>query len=213
MKTCPRCRYRSSAQALVCGRCGAPLPESGPRLGQLNDIAALSVPPSPAPLRPVSTTPWWFDQIAPRAQPRSGDRRCRRCGQSSSNRIECIVCGNPFAGEPRWPALLNVNLEVDHPPLEEAQRRLEDVLGRARFHGVKVLRLIHGHGSSGRGGIIRLEIRRQLQRHLDASHIAAWHSGESLSPGTLLWNDLVKRFAELGVSDAENPGITLVEIG
>jgi hypothetical protein len=179
----------------------------------LGDLGTLQSPPPVKVVPPISSSPWWFDQIAPRARHHSGERLCRRCGQGSSNRVECVVCGNPFGAEPRWPTVLSVNLEIDHPPLDEAQQRLEDVLGRARFHEVKLLRLIHGHGSSGRGGIIRFEIRRQLKRHLEANHIAAWHTGESLSPGTLLWRELVKRFADLGISDAENPGITLVEIG
>lgn len=49
-------------------------------------------------------------------------------------------------------------IDIAHPPLSsaEAERLLEDELRRAVLSGnVRVLRVIHGYGSSGRGGTLK----------------------------------------------------------
>ena len=49
------------------------------------------------------------------------------------------------------------------PPLDQALARLATELEAARLQGVRVLTLIHGYGSSGAGGVIRGEVRHQLE--------------------------------------------------
>ena len=68
----------------------------------------------------------------------------------------------------RKPVLIKtVNLEDGMPTVEEARRRLEAELKTARAQKVAALRVIHGYGSSGVGGALRVAIQlllRELQQ-------------------------------------------------
>ncbi len=64
----------------------------------------------------------------------------------------------------RKPALIkSVNIEAGMPTVEEARRRLERELNAARAEKVTALRVIHGYGSSGVGGSLRLAIQLRLR--------------------------------------------------
>ena len=52
----------------------------------------------------------------------------------------------------------------------------------ARAGGVRVVKLIHGYGSSGAGGAIRADVHRQLAEKKAAGSIRAWVRGEDFSP-------------------------------
>lgn len=55
------------------------------------------------------------------------------------------------------------NLELGHPPVAEALCRLESELCAAKSMHAPVLKIIHGYGSSGKGGRIRTACRSYLQ--------------------------------------------------
>jgi hypothetical protein len=64
----------------------------------------------------------------------------------------------------RKPALIKtVNLEDGMPPVEEARLRLDYELNAARAEKVAALRVIHGYGSSGKGGSLRVAIQLRLR--------------------------------------------------
>ena len=64
----------------------------------------------------------------------------------------------------RKPALIKlVNIEEGMPTVEEACLRLERELNAAREQKVTALRVIHGYGSSGVGGTLRVAIQLRLQ--------------------------------------------------
>lgn len=56
-----------------------------------------------------------------------------------------------------------VNLEDGMPTVEEARQRLEAELKTARAQKVTALRVIHGYGSSGVGGALRVGIQLRLR--------------------------------------------------
>ena len=58
--------------------------------------------------------------------------------------------------------MMTINLEDGMPTVEQAQRRLTGELGRARGSGAKAVKLIHGYGSTGVGGKLRIGIRQFL---------------------------------------------------
>ena len=63
----------------------------------------------------------------------------------------------------RKPTLIKtVNLEDGMPTVEEARQRLERELNVARGQEVVALRVIHGYGSSGVGGALRVAIQKRL---------------------------------------------------
>jgi len=99
------------------------------------------------------------------------------------------------------------------PSVEQARARLETELRSARQGGVKVLKLVHGYGSSGVGGDLRIALqatlRRMAQRHEigDCIYGENWRTSDERS-----W-ELLKRMPELkGDSDLGkgNKGMTLV---
>jgi hypothetical protein len=58
--------------------------------------------------------------------------------------------------------LKTVNLKSDMPLAREALLRLERELRLARQENVKAMKLIHGYGSSGEGGEIRVAVQHRL---------------------------------------------------
>lgn len=64
----------------------------------------------------------------------------------------------------RKPAFIkSVNIEDGMPTVEEARQRLERELSAARAGKVIALRVIHGYGSSGVGGALRLAMQLRLR--------------------------------------------------
>ena len=77
--------------------------------------------------------------------------------------------------------LREINLEAGMPPAGAAIRRLTWELNRSRSAGVAVLKLIHGYGSSGAGGKIRVEVRQYLERLCRRGEISGFIPGEQFS--------------------------------
>ena len=97
----------------------------------------------------------------------------------------------------------------------EAVRRLGVELDRAHLAGASFLRIVHGHGSTGRGGVIRRAIRSELARLRGQKRITGFVFGEKLSgdanegrafalrhPEARLWPDW----------NTGNEGVTLVSL-
>ncbi len=148
---------------------------------------------------------------------------------------ECDVCGNeipdhadpcPFCetpqrkkgaaseGTPRhW--IVTVNLEEGMPTVEKALSQLDAALQRARTSGVRLVRVIHGYGSTGVGGRLREAVRIQLSHLSRCKRIRMFIPGEERSPRSAEIRRLMKRYPRLARSertDTKNPGITLVEL-
>lgn len=77
--------------------------------------------------------------------------------------------------------LREVNLELGRPIVDVAIKRLTFELHQSRRMGVKVLKIIHGYGSSGTGGRIRVEARQYLERLKRKGEIRDFISGEKFS--------------------------------
>jgi len=143
---------------------------------------------------------------------------CEICG----NEIEADVKQCPFCGaaaEVSFPrqALPQrfVNLERGMPSVDQALALLARELDQARSERCRVLTLIHGYGSSGRGGVIRQEVRARLQYLKHSAAINDLLPGEDFSTRTGSGRQLLRRFPILRQhSDLNraNPGITLVVI-
>ena len=81
--------------------------------------------------------------------------------------------------------------------------------------GVGVVRVIHGWGSSGRGGRLCDACRAFLERERQAGRVKAVLPGDGYSRMTVAARDLLARCPSLRTSeraDALNPGITFVEL-
>src|SRR5690606_36375658 len=104
---------------------------------------------------------------------RTAMKPCTTCGNDiADDAWRCHWCGSQQTGaapRPRRkrPRIVTVDLEADRPTVAQAMRRMESELMAARTLGARVVRLIHGYGSSGTGGRIRtaaLSLLRRMQR-------------------------------------------------
>ncbi|MPL95165.1 hypothetical protein SDC9_41332 [bioreactor metagenome] len=77
--------------------------------------------------------------------------------------------------------LREINLEEGKPLADAAVRRLTFELHQSRRMGISVLKIIHGYGSSGTGGRIRLEARKYLARLKYTGEIITFIPGEEFS--------------------------------
>jgi hypothetical protein len=106
-----------------------------------------------------------------------------------------------------------VNLEEGFPTRDQAYQKLEAALVRARKDGIAVLKVIHGYGSTGAGGVLRFAIRGYLRQRKDKGEIAAFVNGESWSSFDERSKMLFARVPQL-IVDSDlgrgNKGITLV---
>ena len=105
------------------------------------------------------------------------------------------------------------NLELGRPTVETALHCLSFEVRHARSVGCTVLKLIHGYGSSGTGGKIRVGVRKRL------AEMAAKGQGKAVIPGedfsifdentrrALLVCDELRRDSDL---ERRNQGITVV---
>jgi len=73
------------------------------------------------------------------------------------------------------------NVEADFPTLEEARRMVIEEIKRAKREGVKVLKVIHGYGASGRGGKLCVGLRKSFGLRKKEKVIKDFVAGEDFS--------------------------------
>jgi hypothetical protein len=99
------------------------------------------------------------------------------------------------------------------PSVAEALQRMEREIALARQEKLALLKVIHGYGSSGEGGDIRIAVQRRLRELADAGEIRGCIFGETWSKAdALTWELLqaradVKNDSDLG---RKNKGISIV---
>jgi hypothetical protein len=99
------------------------------------------------------------------------------------------------------------------PLVREALQRLERELALARQEKAKLLKIIHGYGSSGTGGEIRMAVQKRLMEMTQCGQIRAcifgenWSKSDETSWKILQANIALKSDSDLGRG---NRGITIV---
>jgi hypothetical protein len=106
-----------------------------------------------------------------------------------------------------------VNLEEDRPTVDQCLLRLQRALSSARHEHITVLKLIHGYGSSGVGGILRVEVWKALDSYKRQATIRDFIPGEQFRISDECTWATLKRFPHLK-QDRDfgrgNKGITIV---
>lgn len=144
--------------------------------------------------------------------------------------ILCAVCGNPrgllalscrFCESEEVPIIAagqltpyTINIEMNMPTVDEALDRFDDELRRIMGAGFRVIKVIHGHGSSGVGGKIRRAFRDAVEYNRWGHMIQDAYYGEELLPGRDDFQDLQKYhpslIKKLSKDFFGNAGITLL---
>jgi hypothetical protein len=113
------------------------------------------------------------------------------------------------------PKLRELNVKAGMPSVDEARRILLESLQPAQAGSIRLLKVIHGYGSTGVGGKLRGALRRSLALRKKEGAIKGFIKGEEWG----LFNEearaLCDRFPFLRDDpdyNRENPGITIVEL-
>jgi hypothetical protein len=110
-------------------------------------------------------------------------------------------------------AILTFNVEAGLPVLDEARRLVIEEIKRAKRDGAKVLKVIHGYGSSGTGGKLCIGLRKSFGLRKKEGVIKEFIAGEDFS----IFNETVLGLLEAvpqlrGDPDlgAINEGVTII---
>ncbi len=109
--------------------------------------------------------------------------------------------------------LKTVNIELGKPSVHEALVRLASEMAAARHEGHQLLKIIHGYGSSGAGGDIRIAIQGHLQKMDTSGEIRGSIHGEDWSKSNEQTWRLISSHPDLkndGDLGRRNRGITIV---
>ncbi len=74
-----------------------------------------------------------------------------------------------------------IDLEEGRPAADEAVKRLAMEIGQARRQKCTALKVIHGYGSSGKGGRIRTECRKYALAAVERGELRKCLPGETFS--------------------------------
>jgi hypothetical protein len=108
-----------------------------------------------------------------------------------------------------------VNLKERMPLVHQALSQLDCELARAREQGCGLLKVIHGYGSTGAGGEIRVAVQRKLREMSDDGQIRGcifgedWATSDERAWKLLSTHSELKQDRDLGKG---NRGITVVEL-
>jgi hypothetical protein len=146
---------------------------------------------------------------------------CPVCGNPTSDSKSCCeLCGAELGARPtkkkrKKPLVKTVNIKEDMPTAEQARERMRNEIQSAKQGNVRLLKLIHGYGSSGKGGVLQQKLRPTLRKMEKEGLILGVLIGEQFHQDSEGGRFFLKRYPEL-VDDSDykrnNPGITLIAL-
>lgn len=146
---------------------------------------------------------------------------CEVCGNDiPAASSTCRFCGSPQSGHQALAISSKkqfrrkvVNLERGMPAAEDAIRILEAAIAEARVQGISILTVIHGYGSSGKGGKIRRDCRSILDYKCSKGELQDYVPGEEFNRRNGPTKSILRRYPQL-LSDRNldrgNQGISLI---
>ena len=105
------------------------------------------------------------------------------------------------------------NIEADFPGLDDARRLVIAEIRNAKREGVRVLKIIHGYGSSGKGGTLCVGLRKSFRLRKEEGVIKDFIPGEAFSifhEPTLALLEAVPALRGDPDLDAINEGVTIL---
>jgi predicted membrane chloride channel (bestrophin family) len=105
-----------------------------------------------------------------------------------------------------------INIKSDMPDRLEAGRRLSAIISENR-QKEKVIKIVHGYGSTGVGGTIKHAVRRSLRNRKKKGEIKAYIPGEAFQQ-LMGFDEVIATYKHLLKHDSDfnkmNEGITYV---
>ncbi len=149
---------------------------------------------------------------------------CQFCGNPVSIKVNtCPYCNKPLVFKketvkPQAKKIKVINLEYGKPYVNEALTRFNNELQLAKKQNISLLKIIHGYGSTGKGGKIKIVLHKKLKVLLANQIVKNVIAGELYSKSTnsaTCNQKLVNAYTALAETlhaDKYNPGITFVEL-
>ncbi len=134
--------------------------------------------------------------------------RCPYCKSEQESSQQSVTPKAKFAQK-------TINLEQGLPTVEQALARLKRELDTARYEKIRIITCIHGYGSTGKGGAIRLECRKVLAYLASLGEVHTVIYGEDFNRRQGSTKHLLSRFHDLTYHphlNKNNRGITLVQL-
>lgn len=143
---------------------------------------------------------------------------CQMCGNElERGRRLCPYCGSTQetadGKRPKGKLHKTVNLEQGMPFVEQAITRLQVEIDSAKQQNIAILTIIHGYGSTGTGGAIRVECRKMLDYLVSTRTISMYLPGEMFNRREKSVKSALQRYPALANNknyNRNNPGITVV---
>lgn len=110
-------------------------------------------------------------------------------------------------------AIRTYNVEAGMPILDEARRLVIAEIRRAKREGVKVLKVIHGYGSSGKGGVLGVGLRKSFRLRKKEGVIKDFIAGETFTifnPTVLAMLEAIPELRGDPDLSATNEGVTIL---
>ena len=110
-------------------------------------------------------------------------------------------------------AIRTFNVEAGLPTLDDARRLVIAEIKQAKRDGARALKVIHGYGSSGKGGTLRIGLRKSFGLRKKEGGIKDFIAGEDFSIFNETTLDLLEAVPKLrGDPDlgATNEGVTII---
>ena len=107
-----------------------------------------------------------------------------------------------------------INLEAGMPDSLSAMNTLNNRIYAERATGARCIKIIHGYGSTGKGGAIKIACHRKLNEYCRRGIIKDFCPGEDLGPFSARGRDFavscpeVRRDIDWGM---DNEGITIIQ--
>jgi hypothetical protein len=151
-------------------------------------------------------------------------KTCDFCGNPVSEYLKiCPYCNQELKFLKQTSKSINleieiINLEAGMPFVKEALERFDREFINTQNRPVGLLKIIHGYGSSGKGGKIKIALHQKLKLMLSSQLIKSIIKGDVFSKSTkskVHHKILIECYPELLETlraDTYNLGITLVEI-
>ena len=106
-----------------------------------------------------------------------------------------------------------INLELNMPTVDEAMSYLKMAVKLCKQNKIGCMVVIHGYGSSGKGGVIRVKARQWLGAQVKNGTLKSVINGEDFCVTNFKALELKNKYKELqSLFKVCNHGITVVEI-